>query len=92
MKNNDVLNGNQFFSTASLITRSTNDITQIQLIIAMGLQAIIKAPILAVWAIVKISGKSWQWSAATGVSVFVLIIMLSVVILFALLSFGLFKH
>ncbi|MFJ7736272.1 ABC transporter ATP-binding protein [Lysinibacillus sp. NPDC097287] len=75
------------FSTSSLITRSTNDITQIQLIIAIGLQAIIKAPILAVWAIVKISGKSWQWSVATGVSVFVLIIMLSVVILFALPKF-----
>ena len=75
------------FSTSSLITRSTNDITQIQLIIAMGLQAIIKAPILAVWAIAKISGKSWQWSVATGVSVFVLILMLSVVILFALPKF-----
>ena len=54
------------FSTASLITRSTNDITQIQLIVAMGLQLIIKAPILAVWAVIKISGKSWQWTAATG--------------------------
>ena len=54
------------FSIASLITRSTNDITQIQLIVAMGLQLIIKAPILAVWAVIKISGKSWQWTAATG--------------------------
>lgn len=51
------------FSTASLITRSTNDITQIQLLIAMGLQAIVKAPILAVWAIAKIMGKSWQWTS-----------------------------
>lgn len=54
------------FSTASLITRSTNDITQIQMFIAMGLQVMIKAPILAVWAICKILGKSWQWTAATG--------------------------
>ena len=57
------------FSTSSLITRSTNDITQIQLVVAMGLQVIIKAPILAVWAIIKISGKSWEWTAATGVAV-----------------------
>ena len=54
------------FSTSSLITRSTNDITQIQLVVAMGLQVIIKAPILAVWAIMKISGKGWEWTAATG--------------------------
>ena len=60
------------FSTASLITRSTNDITQVQMAIAMGLQVIIKAPILAVWAILKILGKSWQWTAVTGGAVVVL--------------------
>ena len=54
------------FSTASLITRTTNDITQVQMLVAMGLQAIIKAPILLVWAVVKISGKQWQWSLATA--------------------------
>lgn len=68
------------FSTASLITRSTNDITQIQTFVAMGLQAIVKAPILAVWAIVKISGKSWQWSAVTGGAVVILVIMLGALI------------
>lgn len=48
------------FSTSSLINRTTNDITQVQTLVAMGLQAIVKAPILAVWAVVKITGKSWQ--------------------------------
>ncbi|MCD7947979.1 MAG: ABC transporter ATP-binding protein/permease [Oscillospiraceae bacterium] len=75
------------FSTASLITRTTNDIRQIQLIVAMGLQAIIKAPILAVWAIVKIMGKSWQWSAATGVAVLILIALISIIIFFAVPRF-----
>lgn len=68
------------FSTSSLITRTTNDIQQIQIFIAMGLQAIIKAPIMAVWAIVKISGKSWQWSAVTGGAVVILMFMLGTVI------------
>lgn len=67
------------FSTASLITRSTNDITQIQMVIAIGLQAIVKAPIMAVWAVLKISGKSWQWTEVTGVAVGVLLLMLIVI-------------
>ncbi|MGW8957112.1 ABC transporter ATP-binding protein [Paenibacillus sp. NPDC055715] len=75
------------FSTASLITRSTNDVTQIQTVVALGLQVIIKAPILAVWAIVKIADKNWQWTASTGVAVAVLILMLSVIVIFALPSF-----
>ncbi|MGI6108705.1 MAG: ABC transporter ATP-binding protein [Eubacteriaceae bacterium] len=75
------------FSTSSLINRTTNDITQIQTLIAMGLQAIIKAPILAVWAVVKISGKSWQWTTATGVAVMVLIIMLAITLIFAVPRF-----
>ena len=75
------------FSTASLITRSTNDITQIQLIVAMGLQLIIKAPILAVWAVIKISGKSWQWTAATGGAVGALIVMLAVIIILVMPKF-----
>ena len=61
------------FSTSSLITRTTNDITQIQMLVAMGLQLIIKAPITAVWAITKILNKSWQWSAITGVGVAILL-------------------
>lgn len=75
------------FSTASLITRSTNDITQVQMFIAMGLQLLIKAPITAVWAITKIAGKGWQWTTATGVAVLVLIIMISVVVTLAIPKF-----
>jgi ATP-binding cassette subfamily B protein len=75
------------FSTSSLITRSTNDITQIQLLIAMGLQAIVKAPILAIWAILKIMGKSWQFTAATGAAVLFLIVMLCIIIFVALPKF-----
>ncbi|MDR2571387.1 MAG: ABC transporter ATP-binding protein/permease [Oscillospiraceae bacterium] len=63
------------FSTDSLITRSTNDITQIQILISMGLQLVIKAPITAIWAITKIMGKGMQWTMATGVAVGFLIIM-----------------
>jgi ATP-binding cassette subfamily B protein len=72
------------FSTSSLITRTTNDITQIQMLVAMGLQLMIKAPITAVWAITKILNKSWQWSAVTAVGVVVLlstIISLMIVVL-----------
>lgn len=64
----------QDFSIPSLITRTTNDITQIQMIVAMGLQMMIKAPIMAVWAIIKILGKSWQLSAVTAAFVIVLIV------------------
>lgn len=75
------------FSTASLITRSTNDITQVQMIISMGLQVMIKAPILAVWAIIKIAGKSWQWSTATAGAIGVLLVMIVVIVVFALPKF-----
>ena len=61
------------FSTASLITRSTNDITQIQMFITMGLMMIVKAPIMAVWAVCKIAGKGFEWTFATGVAVVVLL-------------------
>ena len=64
------------FKTSSLITRTTNDITNIQMFISMGLQMLIKAPITAVWAILKILGKNYKWSIATGVAV---VIMLSVI-------------
>ena len=63
------------FSVASLITRTTNDITQVQMLIVMGLQMMIKAPITAVWAIVKILDKSWEWSAVTGAAVVILLAM-----------------
>ena len=64
------------FKTSSLITRTTNDITNIQMFISMGLQMLIKAPITAVWAILKILGKNYRWSIATGVAV---VVMLSVI-------------
>lgn len=63
----------KMFSTSSLITRTTNDITNIQMFISMGLQMMIKAPITACWAILKILNKSWEWSALTGVAVLILI-------------------
>ena len=66
------------FSTASLITRSTNDVTQIQMLIAMGLQMLVKAPIMAVWAIMKISDKKWQWTFSTGIAVVVLLLIVGV--------------
>lgn len=75
------------FSTASLITRTTNDITQVQTIVAMGLQAVIKAPILLVWAILKISNKQWQWSVATAAAVLVILAVLTIVIILALPRF-----
>ena len=70
---NLAMNEVKSFSTSSLITRTTNDITQIQMLIAMGLQLMIKAPITAIWAIIKILNKSWQWSAITGVGVIILL-------------------
>ena len=61
------------FQTSSLITRTTNDVTQIEMLIAMGLQLLVKAPITAVWAITKILNKGWQWSAVTGIAVLILL-------------------
>ncbi len=75
------------FSTASLITRTTNDVTQVQMTIAMGMQVLIKAPIMAIWAIVKILGKSWQWSFATAVAVLFLLILVVVIMVFAIPKF-----
>lgn len=77
------------FSTSSLITRTTNDITNIQMFIAMGLQMIIKAPITAVWAIFKILDKSWQWSAVTGAAVIILVLMVIVLMVTVMPKFKL---
>lgn len=71
------------FSTASLITRSTNDITQIQMFIVMGLQMLIKAPITAVWAVMKIWGKSTEWTLTTGAAVAVLLCVVVVCLILA---------
>lgn len=75
------------FSTSSLITRSTNDITQIQVFIAMGLQAIVKSPIMTFWAINKILDKNWQWTAATGGAVLIILVIVTIVITYAVPRF-----
>ncbi len=75
------------FSTASLITRSTNDTTQVLMLIVMGLQVLIKAPITAIWAICKIMGKSWQWTMSTAVAVGVLLMVVGICVIVALPRF-----
>ena len=65
------------FSTSSLITRTTNDVTQIEMLVAMGLQLLIKSPITAIWAVTKILNKSWKWSAVVGGGVLVLLMTLT---------------
>ena len=75
------------FSTASLITRTTNDITQIQMVVAMGLQVMIKAPIMAIWAVCKIVGKSWQLSVVTASAVILLITTIVVLLVVLLPKF-----
>lgn len=75
------------FSTASLITRSTNDVTQVQMFVTIGFQVLIKAPILAIWAVCKISAKSWQWTFSTGVAVAVLLIIVGLCVSIALPKF-----
>ncbi len=75
------------FSVSSLITRSTNDITQVQRFISMGLQIIVRAPVMAILAIIKISGKSWQWSLATAIAVFVILLFTLLLICLCLPKF-----
>ena len=75
------------FSTASLITRSTNDVTQVLTLIVMGMQLLIKAPLTAAYAIYKIAGKSWQWTAATAIAVVVLLAVVGIAIVLALPKF-----
>jgi len=68
------------FQTSSLITRTTNDITQVEMLIAMGLQLLVKAPITAIWAITKILNKSWEWSALTGIAVIILLTTIGIIV------------
>lgn len=75
------------FSTSSLITRTTNDVTQIEMLISMGLQLLIKAPITAIWAVTKILNKSWQWSAITGVALIILISVVAILMVIVLPRF-----
>ncbi|MER2173955.1 MAG: ABC transporter ATP-binding protein [Carnobacterium sp.] len=80
------------FSTASLITRSSNDVTQIQMAMSLGLQVLIKAPIMAIWAISKIVDKSWEWTFSTAGAVVVLLLIISVVVIFALPKFKVIQN
>ena len=75
------------FSTSSLITRTTNDITQVQMLISMGLQLLIKAPITAIWAISKILNKSTEWSVITGIAVAVLLTTIGIIMIIVLPKF-----
>lgn len=75
------------FKTSSLITRTTNDVTQIQMFISMGLQLLIKAPITAVWAVTKILNKNWEWSLLTGIAVLVLLFTIGILIIVVLPRF-----
>lgn len=75
------------FSTTSLVTRSTNDVNQVQMFIVMGLQMLVKVPIMAVWALVKIMDKSWQWTLSTGVAVLILLLVVGICIAIALPRF-----
>lgn len=74
------LNEVKNFSTSSLITRTTNDITQIQMFVSMGTLMLIRAPLTAIWAIIKILDKSWQWSASTGIAVVLLLSVIACVV------------
>ncbi len=75
------------FSTSSLITRTTNDVTQIEMTIAMGLQMMIKAPIMAVWAVTKILNKSIEWSMLTGLGVVILLITIAIIMIIVIPRF-----
>ena len=75
------------FSTSSLITRSTNDTQQITFLVGMGLQVLVKAPIMAVWGIIKILGKSWQWSVLTVCAVVFLLVVITTIMLLCIPRF-----
>ena len=75
------------FSTSSLITRTTNDVTQIEMLIAMGFQLLVKAPVTAIWAITKILNKSWQWSTATAIAVVILLSIIGILMVIVIPKF-----
>ncbi|MBB2955666.1 ATP-binding cassette subfamily B protein [Bifidobacterium commune] len=75
------------FSTASLITRSTNDVTQIQMFITMGVLLIFRAPIMAVWAICKIAGKGFEWTMATAVATVVMLLFVIIIMILVMPKF-----
>lgn len=76
------------FNTASLITRTTNDVQQVQMLLVMGLQMMIKAPITAVWAITKIAGKQWQWSLSVAVAVAFMLVSITIIVLLVMPKFA----
>ena len=80
------------FSTSSLITRTTNDINQVEMLIGMGLQLILKAPIMAVWAISKILNKSWQWSGLTALAVVILLTVISILMVIVVPKFKIVQN
>ena len=75
------------FSIASLITRSTNDVQQVQMLFTTGLQVVIKAPITAIWAITKIANKQWQWSVAIGIAVVIIVVIIIIITLLVMSKF-----
>ena len=80
------------FSVSSLITRTTNDVGQVQMLISFGLQALIKAPIMAVWAIVKIAGKNMQFSLLTFIAVVCLLVLIQLLFWLLFRDLKLFKN
>lgn len=75
------------FSVPSLVTRTTNDLTQIQMVIALGLQVVIRGPIMSIWAILKISGQNFEWTLTTAIAVVVLLMMIITIMIFAVPRF-----
>lgn len=75
------------FSTSSLLTRTTNDVMQVQMLLVLGTEILFKAPMTAIWAIVKIAGKSWQWTTATAVAVVILLMIVSICLSLSLPKF-----
>ncbi len=75
------------FSTASLITRSTNDVTQVQMVIVLGLEVLLRAPVTAIWAVCKIWSKNWAWTTATGVAVVLLLAIVGTCVMVAMPRF-----
>lgn len=79
------------FSISSLITRTTNDITQVQMFLAIGMQMLIKAPLTAIWAITKILNKSWEWSTATAIAVVLLLSLVAIIMVIVIPRFKLIQ-
>lgn len=75
------------FSTASLLTRTTNDVTQVQMVITMGFQMLVRAPVTAIWAICKIANSNWRWTVSTGAAIGILVAVIMIIVIFAVPRF-----